>query len=57
MTDATVTMNTKATLKQISEYFRLPGQTLKEFTADWQKLSDEEKDQLKLGLGNGTLTY
>lgn len=58
MTETTNTVKTvQATLKQVADYFRLPGQTLKAFTEEWKALSDEDKDQLKSGLGNGTRTY
>ena len=33
------------------------GYSLASFKADWQKLSDKDKDQLKTGVENGTLTY
>lgn len=46
-----------ATIKQVTDYFRREGQTLKEWTAEWNQLSEEEKAQLKEGIGNGTLTY
>lgn len=46
-----------ATLKQVTDYFRKEGQTLKGFTEEWKALSEEDKEQLKEGIGNGTLTY
>lgn len=46
-----------ATLKQISDFFKIPGYTLKEFKKDWESLTDQDKTDLKEGIGNGTLTY
>ncbi len=47
-----------ATMKTVKDFFgMLPGQTLKDFTAEWQALTDTDKDQIKSGLGDGTLTY
>ena len=46
-----------ATLKTIADYFKLPGETLKNFRDQWEALSDKDKEDLKNGLGNGTLTY
>lgn len=33
------------------------GYTLSAFNADWKRLSDLDKDQIKQGIGDGTLTY
>lgn len=59
MTETTNTVKTaQATLKQVADYFgRLPGQTLKAWTEEWKQLSDEDKEQIKDGIGDGTLTY
>jgi hypothetical protein len=57
MTSTVVSPTAQATLKQVADYFRLPGQTLKAFTEEWKLLSDEDKEQLKSGLGNGSMTY
>lgn len=47
-----------ATMKTVKDFFgMLPGQTLKDFTAEWSALSDEDKTQIKDGLGNESLTY
>jgi hypothetical protein len=47
-----------ATIKAIKEFFGLrPGDTLKSFTAEWASLSDQDKEQIREGIGNGTLTY
>jgi len=57
MADATIAPKTTATLKQVADYFRKSGETLKGFTEEWKALSDADKDEIRLGLGNGTLTY
>lgn len=31
--------------------------TLKAFTEEWKALDDDSKEQIKSGLGNGTMTY
>jgi hypothetical protein len=46
-----------ATLKVIADYFKLPGETLKDFRDQWERLSDKDKADLKNGLGDGTLNY
>ena len=47
-----------ASIKDVMEYFgRREGQTLKDFTVEWGALSDEDKAQLKEGLGDGSLNY
>lgn len=48
---------TAATIKQVADYMRLPGETLKSFTEQWKMLSDTEKEQLREGIGNGSMTY
>lgn len=47
-----------ATIKAALDYFgRKSGQTLKDITEEWKKLTEQDKEQLKEGIGNGTLTY
>lgn len=46
-----------ATIKAVSDFLRKEGETLKEFTAQWNTLSDAEKAQIREGIGNGTYTY
>ena len=36
---------------------RRDGQTLAEFRDEWNELSNPAKDQLTVGISNGTLTY
>lgn len=57
MTSTVTSPGAQATLKQVADYFRLPGQTLKAFTEEWKALDDESKEQIKSGLGNGTFNY
>lgn len=47
-----------ATIKEVMEFFgRKEGQGLKEFTQEWMAMSDEDKAQIKAGIGDGTLNY
>lgn len=58
MTETTVAVkSTPATLKAVTEFFRQPGESLKGFTEEWKALSDLDKEQIKNGLGDGTLNY
>jgi predicted nuclease of restriction endonuclease-like RecB superfamily len=57
MTSTVVSPRAEATLKQVTEYFRREGETLKGFTEEWKQMSETDKTQIKQGLGNGTLTY
>jgi hypothetical protein len=45
---------TLATLKEVRDYFGISG---KDMIAQWRHLTDEDKRQLREGLGNGTQTY
>lgn len=42
-------------LKDIKELFGYP--TLKAFSDDWKELTDQDKEQIRQGISNGTLTY
>lgn len=44
----------EATLKAIREFF---GMSVKEFRDEWMTLPKPDKDQIKAGLSDGTLTY
>lgn len=46
-----------ATIKQVSDFFKKDGQTLKEFSAEWRALPDADKAQIRAGIGDGSLTY
>lgn len=47
-----------ATIKAVADFFgRKPNQTLKEWSEEWKQLSETDKEQIKLGIGNGTLSY
>jgi hypothetical protein len=49
-----------ATIKQVSEFFKTGDPSrdaLKAFSAEWKALSDQDKADLKAGIGNGTFTY
>lgn len=47
----------EATLKQIADFLRKDGETLTQFAAEWKTLTDADKDQIKAGIGDGSLTY
>lgn len=43
-----------ASVKQVVDYF---GMKLSEFKKEWEKMTETDKEQLKKGIGDGTLTY
>lgn len=43
-----------ATLKEVMEYF---GMASAEFTKEWKQMDAKSRDELKRGIGDGTLTY
>lgn len=48
-------METKqATIAEVCKFF---GGSLAKIRAEWNELTDEDKVQLRTGIGNGTLTY
>ena len=44
----------EATMLKVKEFF---GMGTREFADDWKKMTDEDKTQLKAGIGDGSLTY
>jgi hypothetical protein len=44
-----------ASIVDVKNFFEY--ENISKFRADWQKLSDVDKVQLRLGIGEGTLTY
>lgn len=42
-------------LSEVNKYFGYPN--LSAFSADWKALSIEDRDQIKAGLEDGSLTY
>jgi hypothetical protein len=44
-----------ATLGQVKDFFGYP--TLAAFSADWKQVSNEDRAQIRAGIGDGTLTY
>lgn len=49
--------NTGASLKDVATFLRKPGETLRAFTDEWKGLTDQDKVELRTGIGDGTLTY
>ena len=46
-----------ASIKQVADFFRMDGESLTEFSAQWKRMSDADKEQIKAGVGDGSLTY
>lgn len=47
-----------ATIKAVADFFgRKQGQTLKDWTEEWKQLTEEDKEQIKNGIGDGTFNY
>ena len=46
-----------ATVKDVYDYFKREGDTLKSFTIEWRNMSDQDKTDLKTGLSDGTFDY
>jgi hypothetical protein len=47
-------------MKQVADFFRLNTTkplTFSQFAAEWNKLSDTDKLQLKVAVANGSLNY
>lgn len=44
----------KATTKRLMEFF---GMTAKEFMKEWKELSVEDKNELRKGMEDGSLSY
>lgn len=44
----------EATLKQVTEFFGIP---LSQFAKEWKQLTEEDRQQLKAGIGDGSLNY
>ena len=51
---------TAATIKAVRDFFNedsVRPMSVKEFSTEWNQLTEDEKEQIKTGIGNGTLTY
>ena len=46
-----------ANLKQVSDFFKDEDYNLAKFRADWAELPDKDKEQIRQGIGDGSLTY
>jgi hypothetical protein len=50
----------EGTIKQVADFFKTGDaerDRLANFTAEWKQLTDEDKAQLREGIGNGSFTY
>ena len=47
----------EATLGQVFQFFKTSGYTMSDFSKDWKALPDRDRDDLKKGIGDGTLDY
>lgn len=43
-----------ASIKEVMAFF---GMTAQEFTKEWRKMSQQDKEELRRGIGDGSLTY
>ncbi len=50
-------MAQSANLKQVSDALRKPGETLRAFQDAWKALPEDDKTQIKQGIGDGSMTY
>lgn len=46
-----------ASLRDVAAYFRRDGETLSHFSAEWKALTEQDRHDLRAGIGNGTFTY
>ena len=44
-----------ATVKVVKDFFE--EKSISKFTAEWKELSEKDKDDIKKGIGDGTLDY
>lgn len=47
----------KASIKDIRDNLKIEGETLKDFAATWKDLSDKDKDDVRKGIADGSMTY
>lgn len=45
----------EATLKDIKDFFGYSS--LSAFSADWKQMPEQDREQIRTGIGNGSLTY
>ena len=46
-----------ASIKDVADAVKVPGESLSAFSKQWRELSDKDKEDLKTGVGNGSMTY
>jgi hypothetical protein len=44
-----------ATLGQVKDFFGYPS--LSAFSVDWKKMPEKDRQEIRRGIGDGTLTY
>lgn len=47
----------KATVSEIKSALKLGTETLKDFTNEWKNLPEKDKEDLRKGVGDGSMTY
>lgn len=47
----------KASIKDVAEAVKVEGETLSAFSKQWRELSEQDKEDLKKGVGDGSMTY
>jgi hypothetical protein len=52
-----VTIVAEGSIKAVADFFRLPGETLADFSKQWKQLTETDKAQLRQGIADGSLTY
>lgn len=53
----TATEGKPANMAEVFKFFAQNGYTMEKFRNDWRALTDQDKTDLRNGIGNGTLTY
>lgn len=46
-----------ASIKDVSDAVKVTGESLSAFSKQWRELSDKDKEDLKKGVGDGSMTY
>jgi uncharacterized protein YoxC len=46
-----------ASIKDVADAVKVPGESLSAFSKQWRELTPEDKEDLKKGVADGTMTY